>query len=300
MAGSEISSIAPLLHGFSIEINTTDPRAAEAAQRRLLPGTLVFLTWIAGTDPSALVGPSTALRRAGLIPVPHICARHLQSSRQLRELAERLAGDAGVDRVLLLGGDDPQPAGSFDSSMAVLQSGILQQAGIRQFYFAGFPEGNPHIPDEVLAQALADKLAFARQDGLQASIVTQFCFSSSAVAEWLQKIRSQGIGVPVRVGLAGPVGLITLTRYAIKCGVGNSIRVLTENPAFAKLLATSSPEPLIRDLALAAEEGLNTGAALDLAGLHFFVFGGFDKTVDWIAQRVDQASQSALHMQAAG
>ena len=43
--------------------------------------------------------------------------------------------------------------------------------------------------------------------------------------------------MPIRVGLAGPAGLITLARYAVRCGIGNSLRVLTEKPSFAKLLS---------------------------------------------------------------
>ena len=52
-----------------------------------------------------VIGPAARLRRAGLVPVPHIASRHIQSAEQLEQLAARLAGEADVDCVLVIGGD---------------------------------------------------------------------------------------------------------------------------------------------------------------------------------------------------
>jgi hypothetical protein len=60
------------------------------------------------------------------------------------------------------------------------------------------------------------------------------------------------------------------------------LRVLTEKPSFAKLLIEKGPEPIIRELAANAESPNGAGLPLEIARLHFFVFGGFNKTVDWI------------------
>jgi methylenetetrahydrofolate reductase (NADPH) len=86
----------------------------------------------------------------------------------------------------------------------------------------------------------------------------------------------------VRVGLAGPASLMTLARYAVRCGIGNSIRVLTEKPSFAKLLLGKGPEHTIRSLAASAGPEQTAPAQFGIDGLHFYVFGGFNKTVDWI------------------
>jgi methylenetetrahydrofolate reductase (NADPH) len=278
--------IAGMLRGYSIEVNPSDSRIVDAAVSRLDPDTEVFLSWIPGTDPMGKVAPAARLRRAGLFPVPHIGARHLENAAQLEQLAARLAGEAGVDRVLIVAGDREKPAGPYDSSLTVMQSGAFQRAGITSIAVAGFPEGNPNVPDAVLAEALAEKVRFARSAGLQLSVVTQFCFETQPIVDWLRGIRAAGIDVPVRVGYAGPAGLLALTRYAIRCGVGNSVRALTEKPSFARLLIDKGPEPLIREFA--SEAGPGNGSALPpgVAGLHFYVFGGFNKTVDWInAQR---------------
>jgi len=279
-------SIAQMLQGYSIELHPGDKKVLDLASERLDPETEVFLTWIPGTDPADMIAAAGKLRRSGFLPVPHIGARHLESASQLEHLAARLAGEAGVDRILIIGGDRPKAAGPYDSSLAVMQSEAFQKAGILRIAVAGFPEGNPHIPNSVLDEALEAKASFARSSGLQLSIVTQFCFKPEPIVSWLQRLRARGITVPVRVGLAGPAGPLTLARYAVRCGIGNSLHVLTENSSFARLLIEKGPEPIIQGLAV-SESGKTPSLPVGVAGLHFFVFGGFTKTVDWInAQRV--------------
>ena len=280
-------NIAAMLCGYSIEVHPGDSKALEGAERRLRPGTEVFLTWIPGTNPMRIVGAATSLRRAGLLPVPHVGARHLESAAQLEQLAARLAGEAGVDRILLIGGDRAQPAGPYDSTLGVMRTEAFQRRGITRIAIAGFPEGNPNIPERILEEALRTKVNFATGAGLQLSIVTQFCFMAHPIIAWLQRIRDQGIGNPVRVGLAGPASLVTLARYAVRCGIGNSIHMLTEHPSFARLLTEKGPEPIIREIAISANTK-NGKLPLGIVGLHFYVFGGFNKTVDWInAERSD-------------
>ena len=274
-----LPSIAEMLRAYSMEVNPSQAKVLDAVVERLPLGTEVFLTWIPGADPMHAVAPAAKLRRAGLIPVPHVGARHLETAGQLQRFAARLAGE-GVDRVLVIGGDRAKPAGPYDSSLAVMQTGIFQKAGIRRMAVAGFPEGHPNIPEAVLDAALTAKLRFAQNAGVQLSVVTQFCFKADPILEWLRRIRNRGIDIPVRVGLAGPARLITLVRYAVRCGIGNSMHVLKDHPSFAKLLTEKGPEPIIRELAAHGENG---SKSLGIAGLHFYVFGGFNKTIDWIA-----------------
>ena len=284
-------SVAEVLRGYSIEVSPSHAKAVDAAPGRLDPGTEVFLPWIPGSDPMDTVGPAAKLRRAGLVPVPHIGARHIESAAQLEHFAARLVGEADVDRILIIAGDRDRPAGPYDSSLAVMKTDVFQKLGLVRVAIAGFPEGNPNISDVVLDESMAEKANFARSSGLQLSIVTQFCFEAKPIVAWLRHIRGRGIDIPVRIGLAGPAGLITLARYAVRCGIGNSLHVLTENPAFARLLVEKGPEPIIRGIAALDGSGSETSEdgqsrSLGIAGLHFYVFGGFDKTVDWInAQR---------------
>jgi methylenetetrahydrofolate reductase (NADPH) len=279
MASSRISW---MFGGYSIEVNPGHAEALDAALDRLDRGTEVFLPWIPGANPLATIEPAARLRRAGLLPVPHVGARHLESSAQLERLAARLAGDAGVDRILVIGGDRSRAAGPYDSSLAVMQTAVFQKAGIARMAIAGFPEGNPNISDAALEAALAAKLDFARSTGLELSLVTQFCFQAEPILGWLQRIRGRGIDHPVRIGLAGPASFVTLVRYAVRCGIGKSLRVLFDHPSLAKLLTEKGPETIIRSIAEHRAPGKNGSLPFDIAGLHFFGFGGFQKTLDWI------------------
>jgi len=277
-AATTSPGVIQLLRGFSIELNPGDSKILEAAVERLDPGTEASLTWIPGSDPMSMVAPAARLKRAGHFPMPHIGARHLESAAQLERLACTLK-DAGVDRILIVGGDRTEPAGPYDSSLSVMQTGAFQNAGITRIAVGGFPEGNPHIPERVLNESLEAKLDFARSEGLQLSIISQFTFKAEPIMEWIRGIRARGIDIPIRVGLAGPAGLLTLMRYAARCGIGNSLHVLSENPAFAKVLVERGPEPIIRELAASIAE---SDGKLGIAGLHFYIFGGLEKTMDWI------------------
>jgi len=278
-AAAASSGVIELLRGFSVELNPSDSKTVQAAAERLDPGTEVSLAWIPDSNPMDLIAPAGRLKRAGHFPMPHVGARHLESAAQLQRLAARLS-DVGVDRILIIGGDRTKPLGPYDSSLAVMQAGAFQRAGISRVAIGGFPEGNPHISDKILTEALEAKVSFARTHGLQLSIITQFCFKAEPVIEWVRAVRARGIEIPIRVGLAGPASLLTLMRYAVRCGIGNSLRVLTENPSFARVLVERGPEPIIRGLAASIAEG--DGRRLSIAGLHFYVFGGFRKTMDWI------------------
>jgi methylenetetrahydrofolate reductase (NADPH) len=229
-----------------------------------------------------MIAPAARLRRAGLLPVPHVGVRHLGSAAQLQRFAARLAGEAGVDRILIIGGDRAQPAGPYDCSLAVMQTGVFQKVGIVRTAVGGFPEGNPNLCDIALDEVLAAKLNFARSAGLELSINAQFCFEAEPIVRWRQRIRARGIHAPVRVGLAGPAGIFTLARYSLRCGIGKSLRVLTENPSFRRLLIEKCPEPIIWGIAASPGPGDTVSLPLGIAGLHFFAFGGFGKTVDWI------------------
>ncbi len=280
-------STVALMRGFSIELNPRDSKTLQAAAERLDTGTEVSLAWIPGSNPMDMIAPAASLKRAGHVPIPHVGARHVESAVQLRQLAEQLR-DAGVDRILIIGGDRATPAGPYDSTLGVMQTGAFQKVGITRIAVGGFPEGNPYISEKVLNEALQAKVSLARKEGLQLSIITQFCFKAEPVIAWVRSVRARGIDIPIRVGLAGPASLLTLMRYAVRCGVGNSLHVLKENPSFARILTERGPEPIIRELAASMADG--DGRQLDIAGLHFYVFGGFKKTMDWI-----DAERSVTH-----
>ncbi len=105
--------------------------------------------------------------------------------------------------------------------------------------------------------------------------MTQFCFEAQPILDWIGDLRRRGIDAPIRVGLAGPASITTLMKYALRCGVGNSMRALgLRGAAIARILTEASPERVIDGLAAA-------DPALAIDGLHFFCFGGFARTAEW-------------------
>lgn len=269
---------AALLRGFSIEIAPRDAKAIAAAADRLARGTSVYLPWIPGETHHRTVAAARSLRERGLAPVPHVGARHLASFTQLADFLARLAGEAEVRQALVIGGDCDRPVGTFQSSLQLLETGLFAKYGFTRLGFAAYPEGNPKIAPDVLDEALRAKLSRAQDQGLEAYLVSQFCFEAAPILALLRRLRSAGIRAPLRIGLAGPASLTTLMKYALRCGVGNSVRALAlRGASIARLLTEADPGPVVAALAptLAGEPDLT------VEGLHFFAFGGLTRTVDW-------------------
>ena len=65
---------------------------------------------------------------------------------------------------------------------------------------------------------------FARKEGLDLYIETQFCFEAAPVVAWERRIRASGNDLPIRVGIPGPATIKTLLRFAQISGIGPSMR----------------------------------------------------------------------------
>jgi methylenetetrahydrofolate reductase (NADPH) len=273
--GSRREQVSRLFHGWSVELSARDTKGLDLAAERLPSGTNVYLNWIPGDTYHRTVTAAAKLRAAGLTPVPHVGARHLLSFTQLADFLARLAGEAEVKQTLVIGGDSDRPVGPFESALQALETGLFEKNGIATIGIAGYPEGNPKISASALGSALVDKVARIRAGGMTPYIVTQFCFESQPVLDWIAGIRRAGIDAPVRVGLAGPASITTLMKFALRCGVGNSMRALSlRGAAIARMLTETGPDRVIEGIA-DADPGLR------IDGLHFFCFGGFKRTADW-------------------
>jgi len=98
-----------LLSCFSIEIVPGDERSVTIATQALPTRTETLITSLPRSTFDAVAGTARGLRRGGLVPVPHIAARNFRSEGELDQMLLRLAAEAGVDRVLLIGGDREIP-----------------------------------------------------------------------------------------------------------------------------------------------------------------------------------------------
>ena len=272
------SGVGPSVLGrWSIEATLPGADDVELLARLVPAGTEVFLSTLPHVGLERQVEIARQVRAATLEPVPHIAARFFADADALDGFLRQLAGAAEVRSVLIVGGDLEEPRGSFRSSLEVVESGLLRAHGIETVGFAGYPDGHPKIPDEALEQALDDKVAAATAAGLTCRVVTQFCFRSKPILDWLARFRARHPDVEVRVGLAGPASINALVRYAIRCGVGVPSGDLGHKLSMATKLARGlSPAGIVSDLDAAETSG--GGAAIST---HFFSFGGLERTARW-------------------
>jgi len=269
----ERRNIQAFLVGASLELSSRDPVEINACADLLEPGTAVYISMPPGQTYHGIVALATRLKRAGLRPVPHVAARRIASRDALDEYLARVAGEAGVDSALVIAGDSDRTSGPFESSLRLLETGLFQRHGIAHVGVAGYPEGHPKIAETALATALAAKKVLARRASLDLQIVTQFCFESEPILVWATKMIEHEL--PVRIGLSGPASLPRLLRFAMLCGIGNSVRALKARPqAITCLLVEAGPEVVVRDIA-------RPGGA-PIAGVHFFCFGGLMRTARWL------------------
>ena len=269
----ERARISAFLAGASLELSSRDPAEVDACIGLLEPGTPVYISFPPGQTYHGTVALAARLARNGFRPVPHVAARRIADREALDDYLGRAAGEAGVDSALVIAGDSERASGAFESSLALLETGLFQRHGIVKIGVAGYPEGHPRIDAYALAAALTEKKRLACRSGIELGIVTQFCFDAEAILAWVAKTKDHGL--PVRVGLAGPASLPRLLRFAAMCGIGNSVRALQSRPrAITRLMVEAGPEIALRELA--------RRAGPELSGAHFFCFGGLIRTARWL------------------
>jgi methylenetetrahydrofolate reductase (NADPH) len=272
------AGIAQLGRDASIEINVHDVGHLEESRAWLPPGKAVYVSHLPKQQWSETEAACRAVRAAGFRPVPHVPVRLLPDAATADRLLGAFVDNAQVDEVLLISGDYAQSLGPYTEVLQVLNSGLLQRHGLRRVSVAGHPEGHPKVGLADIRRAELDKARMAQQAGLELTLLTQFFFEPAPFLDWVGELRSAGVTARVVGGLAGPTKLSTLIKFAMRCGAGASMRVLTARPAaFTKLLGDHGPESVLT--ALAQARGEATG---DFAGVHLFCFGGFVRTCRWL------------------
>ena len=274
----EQRAITTLAREASVEMTWHDVDQLAICRSSIAPATAVFVSYLPGQTWRQTVETCAAVRDHGFEPVPHIPVRRLTDRATFARLMSDLVANAHVSRVLLIAGDAPQPEGPFAATLDALQTGVLAEHGIRRIFVAGHPEGHPRLADDELRRAERAKLAFAASRGFELVFLTQFFFEPAPFLSWARMLRGEGVRARLVAGLAGPARLTTLFKYALRCGVGPSIRALGARPAqLARLTTERDPEPIVR--AIAGE--LGQGKLGDI-GIHLFSFGGLARTCGWL------------------
>ncbi|MBR9649761.1 methylenetetrahydrofolate reductase [Thalassovita aquimarina] len=276
------AEIEAFLKGYSIEVM---PRTAEKVDnfRDLLPeGTRVYIAHIDGTPIEDMVATAARLAADGFNVMPHFPARIIKDAATLADWIARYHGEAGVKQALLLAGGLAEPAGEFESSMQLLETGLFDKAGFERLHIAGHPEGNKDIDpdggDAQVMEALRWKQAFNDRTDAEMALATQFCFEAKPIIEWANRLSDEGIDLPIHIGIAGPAKLQTLIKFAVACGVGPSLKVLQKRAMdVTKLVLPYEPTDVIAELA--AHKAANPD--FNIEHVHFFPLGGIKTNANW-------------------
>mgnify|MGYP006287728253 CR=1 FL=1 len=279
--------LAGLLRAATVEVyEKNSPRVLDSF---FGAGADVYVSFLPGDDFRTRIEIAKVLRGAGYNPVLHVPARQMMSRQMLADYVGGLVTEAQVNRLLLIAGDTTRARGDYATSLQVIESGLLQQSGIRHVDVAGHPEGNVGLSHERLMKVLTDKRDAAKAAGLGFGIVTQFSFDPKPVEQWLGAIAQAGIDAPIRLGLAGPANPATLLKFALRCGIGNSISAVQKHVGtIGRLLKDTGPEGVVKGIgdALVSDIGANVEA------FHFFPFGGLAKTSAWIRTMLEELERA--------
>lgn len=267
-----------LLTDFSLEMTGKDVDDLRAAASVIPAGTRINVTFLGNEDPPMRLTAAKAVLEGGFTPVPHISARRLHDQAELEECLGALRDAGASGSVFAVGGDPATPEGPYADSESVIRTGLLPQYGVRHVSIAGYPEGHPDIPDDVLWAALRGKAAALKEQGLEGTIITQFAFDEEPVLAWIGRVRAEGIDLPIRIGVPGPAGVKRLIGFARRFGIGaNAMIVKKYGFSLTSLIGTAGPDKLIGALA-AGHDPARHGRV----HLHFYTFGGLTATSQWI------------------
>ena len=229
----------------------------------------VYITMIPGVDCRNTIEAANVIQAEGKQAIPHIAARSFSGPEVLNKCLSGLQ-DAGIKRVLLIGGGVPEPAGEYASVMDLLKTGLFAEYGINSFDFAGHPEGNPDDPKS--EYHMLEKLQWTKEREFSARIVTQWSLDAKKTNNWISDLREKGVSNPIHIGVPGPSTVKSLMRFAKVCGVKASTQVLRKQGLnISKLMFVNKPDKIISELS-----GYDQ--------LHLYPFGGIAKSAAWLIE----------------
>ncbi|MFK0287459.1 methylenetetrahydrofolate reductase [Streptomyces sp. NPDC090499] len=269
-----------LLEDFSLEMTGKDVPKLEEASHLIPQGTRINVTFLGNENLPMRLDAARAVKRLGFVPVPHFSARRLGSRADFEQFLAGLQADGTETDVFAIGGDPTRPEGPYEDSLALIESGLLREHGVRHVGISGYPEGHPAISGEKLWSALRDKSAAIAAQGLDGSIITQFGFDVDPVLTWVERVRDEGMDLPIRIGVPGPAGVRRLMGYAARFGVGTSASIAKKyGLSLTNLMGTAGPDRFLHALA----DGYDPERH-GTVKIHFYTFGGLKATSEWIGQ----------------
>jgi len=229
--------------GMSLEITTRNAVPASVAYDE------IFVTWLPTEGKETVIAKTAELHRQGHRPVPHIAAHKVKDAADAHAIAAAVA--PCTRKVFLIRGGGRQE-GAFATVAELLATGAFQgfEIGV-----GGFPDGNGPLSYEACREILRGKAAYAGY------VVSQWSLDETALARFLDDSP-----LPVYLGVPNRCSMRQLLRFAVLCGVENSVKGVLANPAnLARFMLGFDPGHLVR-----AFQGHPR-----LAKFHVYAFGNF-------------------------
>lgn len=264
------TALADLLRSPSFELIPLKSAMDQAAH--LPPGATVSVTASPTKGLEATVDLASRLQLAGFAVTPHLSARMVRDRAHLLDLVAAL-DDAGIDRAFVVGGDEKEP-GAYVDGLALLRG--LAEIGhpFRHVGIPAYPQGHAFIPDGPLLDALRAKAEFAQY------MTTQLCFDPVAISTWLSARRTEGLTLPVHVGVPGVAEPQKLLALAARIGVADTHRFLAKNVRFVARLVRSGgfyrPDALLEGIAPSIAD-----RSANISAFHLYLFNAVEVTETW-------------------
>ncbi|WP_431874205.1 methylenetetrahydrofolate reductase [Amycolatopsis sacchari] len=269
--GARRSGFAELVHAMSYEVMPF--KNTERDVLEYVPTSVpLTVTVTEAKGIGATLDLAERLLGHGYRVAPHLPARQFTDDAHVADVVARLR-ESGFRSVFVVGGDAPKPAGRFTDAYSLLQA--MDELGhpFEEVGVGGYPEGHAKIPQEALDLALKQKAPLATR------ILTQICFDAGTTANWAAGLAKDGIGLPIYVGMPGPVNRQKLVRISAGIGLGQSARFLQKQQSlFWRFLLPGgyNPTKLAKRLAAAAPK-----VDANIRGLHIFTFNELRGTEQW-------------------
>lgn len=232
----------------------------------------ISVTCTSGKGIDHTIDTAIAISHLGFTVRPHIPARLVKDEAHLNQIVEKMFEHKIVD-LFLIGGDVSAPAGKYSSSEELLEAIEQYNYHFRSIGIGGYPEGHPKIDEKILMNSLLEKQATAKRNKL--FIISQLCFDAKKIVEWALRLKKEGIMLPISVGIPSYYNMIKLMKFAKLCGVGESLRFLSQRPGIGVSLSkqfTYNPENLLQSL---VEDSRLLETAIE--GIHVYTFNEFSK-----------------------
>lgn len=220
-----------------------------------------FCSMTYGAGGSSQSESTSALRRLqgrGLTAAAHITAVGA-SAAEVNQVAQSFA-KAGIDHLVALRGDSP--SGAFVPHPQGYQYGTDLVAGLRQWFegtvsVAAYPEVHPQaLSAQADLQHLASKISAGASQ-----IMTQYCYDTDKLLNFSDRVRAQGIDVPLVVGIMPIHDIESIQRFSARCGATVPDNIIRQ---FERLSDSRGLQQLAVDIALEQIDRLTSHGLYDI------------------------------------